>query len=180
MSAPDYHIYYWAGIGVVAVKYGIQIRRISIGTDGVDGEAALEPIGKFCNLNVGQDFYRAIEVENYVTALLAGSAASFIRVQDQRCNLKRSYGDAGLELKFLHEVWQCIQREPDRAAAIIFGSLGAYDDGDVEATTQRLWHRAVRVLRQELHYDQLRALSKRLMEAKQMAGEEVRRLLKGE
>ena len=178
MPAPDYRIH-WAGIGVIAHKYGIQIRRISIGNDGVDGEAALEPIEKCCSVNVDEDFFRAIEIENYATALLAGSAASFIRVQDQRCHLKRSYGDAGLELKFLHEVRQCIQREPDRAAAIIFGSLGADDDGNVEATTQRLWHRAVRVLRQQVHYQQLRLLSTRLMVVKQMTGDEVLQLLKG-
>ena len=125
MSYPDFHIYYWAGIGVVAVKYGIEVQRISIGDEnGLGGEAVLEPIGKWCSLNVGLDYFKAMQVENYATALLAGSAASFIRVQDQRCHLKRSLGDAGLEMKFLREVWQCLQREPDRAVAIICGSLG--------------------------------------------------------
>ncbi len=81
------------------------MQRISIGDEnGLDGEAILEPIGKWCNLNVGLDYLKAMQVENYATALLAGSAASFIRVQDQRCHLKRSLGDAGLEMKFLHEV----------------------------------------------------------------------------
>jgi hypothetical protein len=180
MPSTDFHFYYWAGIAVVAVKYDIDVVQISIGDElGIDGEVQLEPIGKCCNLNVGLDFFQALEVENYATALLAGSAASFIRVQERRCHLKRSYGNAGLEMKFLREVWECLQREPDRAVAIICGSLGEYDDGDVQATTQRLWHRAVRVLRQEKHKQQLRLLATRLMEVKQMTGEEVRQLLKG-
>ena len=88
-------------------------------------------------------------------------------------------GEAGLEMKFLREVWQCLQREPDRAVAIICGSLGEYDDGDIEATTRRLWHRAVRLLRQDVPYLQLKSLAKRLMTVKQMTGEEICRLLKG-
>ena len=156
------------------------MQRISIcDQNGVNGEAVLEPIGKWCSLNVGLDYFKAMQVENYATALLAGSAASFIRVQDHRCHLKRSLGDAGLEMKFLREVWQCLQREPDRAVSIICGSLGDYDDGDVEATTRRLWNRAVRVLRQKPQYEQLKLLAKRLMAVKQMDGEEVHRLLKG-
>ena len=40
MSSPDFHIYYWAGIGVSAIKYGIEVQRISIGDEnGLDGEA---------------------------------------------------------------------------------------------------------------------------------------------
>jgi hypothetical protein len=47
MSSPDLHIYYWAGIGVVAVHYGIRLERISIGdVDGLNGEVSLEPITK--------------------------------------------------------------------------------------------------------------------------------------
>jgi hypothetical protein len=178
MTTSDFHIYYWAGIGVSAVKYGIGIHRISIGDDhGLDGEAVLEPVGNWCDLNVGLDYFKAMQVENYISTLLAGSAASFIRVQDQRCHLKRSLGDAGLEMKFLREVWHCLQREPDRAVAIICGSLGAYDDGDVEATTQRLWHRAARLLRQPTHHQQLKCLAQRLSETRQMAGEDVYRFL---
>jgi hypothetical protein len=178
MSSPDFHFYYWAGIRVIAVKYGIEVQRISIGDqNGLNGEAVLEPVGKWCNLNVGLNYFKAMQVENYATTLLAG-AASFIRVQDQRCHLRRSFGDAGLEIKFLREVWQCLQREPDRAAAIICGSLGEYDDGDVEATARRLWTRAVRLLRQKVQYQQLKSLATQLMTVKQMTGEEVCRLLK--
>jgi hypothetical protein len=178
MNSPDFHIYYWADIGVAAITYGIDIRRISIGNqEGVDGEALLEPITKFCDLNVGLDFYKALEVDNYATVLLSGSAASFIRVKDGRRHLQRCYGDAGLEMSFLREVWQCLQREPDRAAAIICGSLGEYDDGDVEATAARLWCRAVRMLRQPKQYDQLKRLACRLFEVKEMAGRDVRDLL---
>jgi hypothetical protein len=180
MSSPDFHVYYSAGIGVVAAKYGIEVQRISIGDEnGLDGEVVLEPIGELCSLNVGLDYFKAMQVENYSTTLLAGSAASFIRVQDQRCHLKRSLGDAGLEMKFLREVWQCLQREPDRAVAIICGSLGAYDDGDIEATTRRLWNRAVRLLRQDVTYLHLKSLANQLATVKQMTGEELCRLLKG-
>ena len=82
-------------------------------------------------------------------------------------------------MKFLSEVWQCLQREPDRAVSIICGSLGEYDGGDIEATTRRLWNRAVRLLRQEATYQQLKSLANQLMTVKQMTGEEVYRLLKG-
>lgn len=180
MSSPDFHIYYWAGIGVSAIKYGIEVQRISIGDEnGLDGEAVLEPIAKWCSLNVGLDYFKAMQVECYATTLLAGSAASFIRVQDQRCHLKRSLGDDGLEMKFLREVWQCLQREPDRAVAIICGSLGEYDDGDIEATTRLLWNRAVRLLRGDVAYQQLKSLANQLMTVKKMTGEEICRLFKG-
>lgn len=109
---------------------------------------------------------------------MAGSAASFVRVQEKRCHLKRSFGDAGVELQFLRDVWQCFQREPDRAVGIIFGSLGAYDNGDVEATTKRLWHRAVRVLREKPHFQQLKLLAGQLEKLKQMSGEEILALLR--
>ena len=82
-------------------------------------------------------------------------------------------------MKFLREVWQCLQQEPDRAVAIICVSLGEYDDGDVEATARRLWTRAVRMLRQKEAYQQLKSLANRLMKVKQMTGEEVRQLIKG-
>src|SRR4051812_17214431 len=140
MSSLDFHVYYWAGIGVVAVKNDIEVRRISIGDEkGLNGEAILQPLENRYSLNVGLNYFKAMQVEDYVTTLLAGSAASYIRVHDQRGHLKRSLGDTGLELRFLREVWQCLQREPDRAAAIICGCLGSYDDGDVEATALRLW-----------------------------------------
>jgi hypothetical protein len=174
MNSPNSQVYYWAGIGVVAFKYAIRVVRIAIDdADESRGEAVLEPIGRWRNPDVGMDYYKTMLVENYATALLAGSAASFIRTQDQRCDLKRSLGDAGLEERYLREVGQCRQRESDRAIAIIFGSLGAYDDGNVEATTRRLWHRAVRVLRQKEQYEQLKLLAKRLLEVKRMSWEEL-------
>jgi hypothetical protein len=120
-----------------------------------------------------------MQVEDYATTLLAGSAASCIREQDRRCHLKRSLGDAGLELSYIRQVWQCLRREPDRAVSIICGSLGHYDDGDVEATTLRLWRRAVRVLRHDVQYQHLKTLVKKLLISKQMSGDEIYRLLKG-
>jgi hypothetical protein len=159
MSFPDFHLYYRAGIGV-ALKHGIEVKRISMDDEiGLDGESILEPIGESRSMNVGLDHSKAMQVESYATTLLAGSAASFIRVQGQCCHLKRSFGDAGLEMKFLREVWQCLQREPDRAVAIICGSLGDYDDGDVEATTRRLWTGAVRILRHKTQYEHLKLLA---------------------
>ncbi len=119
-----------------------------------------------------------MQVEDYATTLLAGSAASFLRVESQRCPLKRSLGDAGLEMRFLREVWQCLQREPDRAVSLICGSLGAFDDGDVEATTLRLWRRAIHLLRQEPQADQLKRLARRLSEVRHLSGDQVSRLLK--
>jgi hypothetical protein len=61
MSSPDIHVYYWAGIGVVATTYGIEVQRISIG-DGncAIGEAILEPVAKWCNLSVGLDYFKAM------------------------------------------------------------------------------------------------------------------------
>ncbi len=179
MSSADFHVYYWAGIGVIANKYGIEVRRLSIGDQhGLNGEARLDPIGKWCSLDVGLNYFKAMQVENYVTTLLAGSAASYIRVQDQRSQIKRSFGEAGLESKFLREVWQCVQREPDRAVAIIAGSLGAYDDGDVEATTIRLWRRAVRIFRQQAQYEQLELLASELTRSRELNGDKIRDLLK--
>jgi hypothetical protein len=72
--------------------------------------------------------FKAAKVEDYATTLLAGSAASYIHVQDKRCRLKRSFGEAGLEMKFLRQLSQSVQREPDRAIAIIRGSLGVQSD----------------------------------------------------
>jgi hypothetical protein len=81
-------------------------------------------------------------------------------------------------MSYLREAWQCSQREPDRAIAIICGSLGAYDDGDVEATTRRLWDRAVRLLRAPTQHARLCLLAKELRSARRLSGKDVRRLLR--
>ena len=112
-----------------------------------------------------------------MTALLAGSAASFLRAQEQRCQIKRSLGDAGLEMKFLREIWQCLQPEPDRAVAIVCGSLGKFDDGDAEATIRRLWHRAIRLLRQTAIRAKLDRLTRELERTGRLTGDKVERLL---
>ena len=72
MSSPGFDAYYWAGIGVVAVKYGIEVQRISVGDEyGLNGESILEPIEESCGLN----YFKAMRVENYATTLLAVSSA---------------------------------------------------------------------------------------------------------
>jgi hypothetical protein len=178
MQKEDYQAYYWSGIAVCAARFSIGLKRLSLGDNcGLNGVAQLDAFDEWCGTDVGINPFTATRIENYVTALLAGSAAVFIRVQDARCHLKRSYGDAGLEAKFLREVWQCLQPESDRALSIVVAWLGAYDDGNAEATTRRLWHRAVRILRQPQHYQQLKTVAQSLTEMRQMTGEEVRRQL---
>jgi hypothetical protein len=177
MAEQDFRAYYWAGIAVLAIKSDIEIECLDVGdANGLNGKAILEPISS-SDMDVGLNSWKARKVEDYVTTLLAGSAASFIRVLGRRGHLKRSLGDAGLEMRFLREVWQCFQPEPDRAMAIICGSLGKYDDGDAEATFKRLWHRAVRILRQPQHDQQIKLLAKHLLCVKRMTGEEVHRLI---
>jgi len=170
----DYHAFYWAGIAVTAFKFGIKLQRLSIGDkDGLHGEAELEPVTEWCDLDVGMNSFKASAVEDYATTLLAGSAASFIRAQDERHHLKRSLGDAGLKMKFERQVWECVRREPDRAVALICGSLGSFDDGDVEATTQRLLERAVRTLRQPKQNQQLKRLAQKLLRVKLMTDRDI-------
>jgi hypothetical protein len=165
-------------LGEERSKFGIEVRHISAGDEvGLDGEASLEPVTEWCDLDVGLNPFKAAAVEDYATTLLSGSAAAFIRVQDQRHLSKRSIDDAGLDLEFLRQVWQCLQPEPDRAIAIICGSLGSVDDGDVETTTRRLWHRAVRILRQRQYYWQLQRLARHLREVEKMSGTEVLQFL---
>jgi hypothetical protein len=179
MEPADTNAYYWAGIGIVAVKFDVKFKSLSLGDlDGHDGCAILEPVGNYCDLDVGMDPFKASKVEDYATTLLAGSAASYIRARDKRCHLKRSLGEAGLEIKFLRQIWQSLHREPDRAIAIIFGSLGAFDDGDTEGTTRRLWHRAVCILQQQPYSDQLRRLARELTSLGELTGAEVHELLK--
>jgi hypothetical protein len=90
MEPVGYRAYYWAGIGVAAVKFGVELESLSVGDgDGKDGHAILEPVGNFCDLDVGMNPFKAAKVEDYATTLLAGSAASYIRVQDQRCLLTK-------------------------------------------------------------------------------------------
>jgi hypothetical protein len=177
----DEHGYYWAGITVVASHFEIRVRHLSLGDEyGLDGAATLEPVETWCHSDAGMNPFRTARVEDYATALLAGHAAVFIRDSDERCQLKKAYGQAGLEMKFLRRVWQCLQPEPDRAVALIVGFLGEYDDGDVEATAQRLWHRAARILRQPKRCKQLKVLAGELIQSIEMTEKDVIRVLNQE
>jgi hypothetical protein len=170
--------YYFCGIAVTAAKFGIRLECLSIDDEyGLDAEAKLESLESWCDSDVGAMPFHIARIEDYVTTILAGSAASFIRAEDRRCRLKQSLGSAGLEQRFLRQVWQCLQPETDRAVAIICGSLGSVDDGDVEATTRRLWHRAVRILRQPTHHQQLKSLARHIAEVKRMTRSEIIRVL---
>ena len=170
--------YYWAGIAVVASHFEIRVQHLSVGDEYcLDGSAMLEPLETWCDSDAGMNPFLMAKVEDYVTALLAGNAAAFIRESEERCQLKKSFGEGGLEMKFLRKVWQCLQPEPDRAAAIIVGFLGEYDDGDIEATVRRLWHRAVRILRQPKRHKQLKALADALCRTIEMTDEDVVRVL---
>ena len=89
MQNLDYHVYYWAGIGVIAFKFGIRLEWLSIGDEhGQGGRAVLEPLEDWCDPEDESHFYRVMQIEEYVTTLLAGSAASFVRVQNQRSHYK--------------------------------------------------------------------------------------------
>jgi hypothetical protein len=170
--------YYWAGIGIVAAKLGIKIEYLTIGDfDGINGEAKLESLEQWCDASVDVHSFRAKRVEDYCTALLAGSAGRFICAESRRCHLKRTLGSAGLEEGFLRELYECVQCEPDRAMAIIVGSLGDFDDGDAKATTRRLWHRAIRILRQPMYNNWLKRLIWRLKQVREIDGIGILRLL---
>jgi hypothetical protein len=70
MEPIDLQAYYWAGIGVVALKFEVKLKSLSLGDmDGHDGRAILEPVGSFCDLDVGMDPFKAAKVENYATTL---------------------------------------------------------------------------------------------------------------
>jgi hypothetical protein len=171
--------YYFAGIAVTAAKLGIRLERLSVGDQyGLNGEAKLEPLESWCDSDCGENPLLAAKVEDYATTLLSGCAASYLHVQQGRCHLKRTFGDAGLEERFLRQVWHALQPELDRAHAIIIGSLGNYDDGNAEATARRLWHRAVRILHQPVHNRQLKRLAGHLDKAKHLRREEILSLLK--
>jgi hypothetical protein len=171
-------VFYFAGIGVIAHHFHIDVYKLSAGDkNGFAGKVLLEPIAKWCDLDVGLNPFKAAKVEEYATALLAGLAANYVCAEARRGQIKRSHGGAGLEMKYLREIWQSLQPEPDRAIAIIFGSLGKFDDGDAEATTRRLWHRAVRLLRQPKLHGQLNRLARELKEKGRMTHDEIDRLL---
>ena len=179
MTQSQLNAQYCAGIGVIAVKFGITVKRLWIGNEeGSLCDALLEPINISRVADADLDYFRTMQIEDYATALLAGSAANFIREQDQLCHLKRSFGDAGLEMRFLREIWQGERRKPDRAMAIICGFLEEYDDGDIEATAKRLWHRAVLILRRVPHCQQLKSLAQQLQRVKLINGDEIHHFLK--
>lgn len=178
MNRPEIQHYYYAGIAILAVHFGIELRELDLGDrDGLNGEAALEPIDQWCDTDVVYDGVKGSRVEDYVTTLLAGSAATFIRAESRRHHLLGSFGSAGLERKFLRQVWLCLQREPDRAAAIICGTLGKFDSGDVEATMMRLWHRSVRLLREPSRWKQVERLARQLVQTQRMTGDDVKQFL---
>jgi hypothetical protein len=174
MQIVDFHAYYWGGVAVIAHKFGIPVHGLYVGDEsGLDGKADLQPISESCDPNVGLN----PPVEDYVTTLLAGSAASFIRVEEQQSHWRRPCTDPGFDVAFLRRVWESLQPERERAVAIICRSLGDVDDGNVKFTVRRLWQRAVRLLRQPIHHRQLKRLAEHLITSKSMSSDEVRRLL---
>lgn len=166
--------YYFSGIAVVARHFDIEVTELSIGDDaGLGGYAFLQPVSTWCSMGVEENPFAASAMEDYITTLLAGSAATFLKTMDERCQVKRSFGDAGLEMQFLREIWQGLQREPDRAISLIFGSLGHVDEGDIEATARRLWHRAIRILRQPKVNTKLQRLVRRIEDVRKMSGAQI-------
>jgi hypothetical protein len=80
MKRLDHHLYYYAGIAVLSAKFGIRLDWLSAGDEhSLDSEAKLEALENWCASDAGGNPFRAARVEDYVTTLLAGSAASFIR-----------------------------------------------------------------------------------------------------
>ena len=171
--------YYRAGIAVIAQRFGIRVDRLWIGDKhGLDGITVLESLEDWCKSGAPAAPSHGKAIEDYVTTLLGGAAATFIKAQDRRCHLKRTFGDAGLEENFIRKVWQCLQPEPDRAVAIVVGALSAYDDADAAATTRRLCNRAARLLREPRAHAQLSNLASQLMQAREMSALEVARFFR--
>ena len=170
----DLKPYYQAGIGVVANKFGIEVKRLSLKV--IRGQASgvvLQPVQKWCKLNVFTDDFKILLLEEYVMTCLAGSAARYIRLDDLRGPLKKSLGSAGLELEQLRKMWQCSDAETDRAFALVFGSMGQIDDGDTDATLLRLWRRTIGLLRNPAYYKQLNQLAMHLSQVKQMSASQI-------
>jgi hypothetical protein len=170
--------YYQAGIGVLAVELDVGLRRLSVGYRHHEtAEPTLEPLD-VQSVRKGQlGSLEREQIEDYLTTCLAGSAAQFLYSLNRRCQLKQSFGAAGLEMKYLRRMWDCVEPETDRAFAIAFGLLGHVDDGDAEGTMLRLWQRAVTLLRQPPQREQLTRLAQHLRKVERMSGGEVHRFL---
>ena len=60
MQVHDFHAFYWAGIGVTAHKFGIRVHKLSLGDEyGLNGEASLEPISEWCDLDDERTIFHA-------------------------------------------------------------------------------------------------------------------------
>jgi hypothetical protein len=171
--------YYLAGIGVAATRFGVRALELSIPDNwSTQRSPILEPFEAWYSILSDSDFDERDLIEDYVTVCLAGVAGNFIRTESIRCPLKRSMGSAGFELAHLRWVWRGESSECDRAFAIAFSHLPEIDGGDVEATLYRLWHRAVRILREPSQRSQLDRLARELVKTGRMGGDVLEEFLK--
>ena len=178
MRIHELEAYHQAGIGVLAVKLDVRLQQLSVGFEKQwTSGPTLEPLENFRKEDVEHSSCNRDRVEDYLTASLGGSAGVFLFNLGRRRHFQRSHGDAGLEMKHLRRMWQCVEPEVDRAFGIAFALLSKFDDSDTEATLWRLWQRAVELLRQPLQRKQLDRLARQLMQVGKMPGEEVVRFL---